>query len=799
MEAPVPSPQTTLLILLGASKWPLFAEFQNSEAFANAAREVEAYFLDPKRFGLSPENVLDVFNSNHSPDEQDAQIGQFLERRLAAMKATGLAARDLLVYFVGHGGFVGRDSDFYLAIRRTRMENPRASGIPMQSLADTLTEKARYLRRIIILDCCFAAAAFSAFQAGPAQVAIEKTIDAFEVKRRGGGFPTKGTTLLCSSSQKSPSLLLPDGSSTMFTKALLDALAEGLPPQRDRLSLREVKDVAAALLSETRNAPRPVVLSPDQSEGDVADIPFFPNPRAQEERAHLAEEERRHLAEEAERTRRMEEERQRRVEEEQAPTTVPSAEIVTSSPAPLWAKRPSPATHLPTDGRAASQAPLPVAQRKKPLPSIPSTPGSLPMRVRLPGRAIILALLVLVVVGSGGFLVAGYFTGHLLLEATPTLAPSAYDQFVMKNGIQFGFDAAHSHFNPYERILSPVTVPHLKQAWTAQTRGPIPSSPAVANGVVYVGSQDFHLYAFNATTGATLWTAQTGNYINSSPTVANGIVYIGSNDDKLYAFNATTGATLWAAQTGNYINSSPTVANGIVYIGSNDGKLYAFNAAGCGGQDVCQPLWTAQTGNYMGSSSPAVANGVVYIGSNNHKLYAFEAAGCGVQDICQPLWTAQTGDVINSSPAVGNGVVYIGSTDDKLYAFNATTGATLWTARTGFSIDYSSPAVANGVVYVGSTDDKLYAFNATTGATLWTARTGFSIDASSPTVANGVVYVGSQDFHLYAFNATTGATLWTAQKTGNVINSSPAVANGVVYIGSDDHKLYAFHLPGTAS
>ena len=290
MEAQAPSRQTTLLILLGASEWPLFPEFTSSGAFANAARELKAYFLDPKRFGLSPENVLDGFNSNHSADEQDAQIGQFLERRLAAIKATGHAARDLLVYFVGHGGFVGRDSDFYLAIRRTRMENPRASGIPMLSLADTLTEKARYLRRIIILDCCFAAAAFSAFQAGPAQVAIEKTVDAFEVRQRSVGFPAKGTALLCSSSQKSPSLLLPDGSSTMFTKALLDALSEGLPPQRERLSLREVKDLAASFLSEIRNAPRPVVLSPDQSEGDVADIPFFPNPRAEEERARQAEE-----------------------------------------------------------------------------------------------------------------------------------------------------------------------------------------------------------------------------------------------------------------------------------------------------------------------------------------------------------------------------------------------------------------------------------------------------------------------------------------------------------------------------
>ncbi len=174
MQVYDPSPQTTLLILLGASEWPFSPEFQSSGAFANAARRVKAYFLNLRPF-------------------------EFLQQRMAVMKAMGNPARDLLLYFIGHGGFVGRDADFYLAIRRTRMESPRASGIDMMSLADTLTERARHLRRIIILDCCFAAAAFSAFQAGPDQVALEKTVDAFKVNQKAVGFPTKGTTLLCSS------------------------------------------------------------------------------------------------------------------------------------------------------------------------------------------------------------------------------------------------------------------------------------------------------------------------------------------------------------------------------------------------------------------------------------------------------------------------------------------------------------------------------------------------------------------------------------------------------------------------
>ena len=59
------------------------------------------------------------------------------------------------------------------------------------------------------------------------------------------------------------------------------------------------------------------------------------------------------------------------------------------------------------------------------------------------------------------------------------------------------------------------------------------SSPAVANGVVYVGSDDGNVYALNAATGAKLWSYATGK-LESSPAVANGVVYVGT-DERLCA------------------------------------------------------------------------------------------------------------------------------------------------------------------------------------------------------------------------------------------------------------------------
>jgi outer membrane protein assembly factor BamB len=106
---------------------------------------------------------------------------------------------------------------------------------------------------------------------------------------------------------------------------------------------------------------------------------------------------------------------------------------------------------------------------------------------------------------------------------------------------------------------------------------PSGSSPAIANGIIYIGSDDHKLYAIDIKTGQRKWVAFTRDMIYSSPMVANGVVYVGSRDYNLYAFDAATGRQKWAVMTDREIDSSPTVANGVAYIGSNDGKLYAFS------------------------------------------------------------------------------------------------------------------------------------------------------------------------------------------------------------------------------
>jgi len=315
--------------------------------------------------------------------------------------------------------------------------------------------------------------------------------------------------------------------------------------------------------------------------------------------------------------------------------------------------------------------------------------------------------------------------------------------------------------------------------WSYKTVPGGDPSPAVANGIVYVGSGDNKIYALNATTGAYVWSYTTGGVFDwSCPAVADGKVFIGSRDSKVYALDAATGAFIWSYTTGGSVgHSSPAVAYGRVYVGSLDKKVYALNAT------TGAYVWSYTTGWYV-LSSPAIADGIVYVGSQDSKVYALDAATGAF------IWSFTAGHNVISSPAIADSIVYFGSLDKKVYALNATTGALKWSYTTGDYVDYSSPAVANGIVYVGSWDNNVYGLDATTGAYVWSFATGGNVD-SSPAVADGKVYLGSDDGKVYALNATTGALVWSFA-TGRFERSSPAVADGKVYMRLADGTVYAF-------
>ena len=158
--------------------------------------------------------------------------------------------------------------------------------------------------------------------------------------------------------------------------------------------------------------------------------------------------------------------------------------------------------------------------------------------------------------------------------------------------------------------------------WVFKTDGPIVSSPAIANGVVFIGSSDGGLYALDQETGQQKWKVMITDPIASSPAVANGLVYFITYDGVFYALAADSGAIKWRFATG----------------GERRFEAKGIHGLTPSAQNIADPM-------DLFLSSPAVFNGRVYFGSSDGHVYALDAQTGILQ------WSFETGDIVHASPA----------------------------------------------------------------------------------------------------------------------------------------------------
>ncbi|MGH9188140.1 MAG: PQQ-binding-like beta-propeller repeat protein, partial [Acidimicrobiales bacterium] len=233
--------------------------------------------------------------------------------------------------------------------------------------------------------------------------------------------------------------------------------------------------------------------------------------------------------------------------------------------------------------------------------------------------------------------------------------------------------------------ITPETVVTLVPAWTFRPpldlteQATFTASPAVVEGVVYIGGWDGVMYAIDAATGALRWAHRTDpapgaafGPIVSSAAVADvrrdgmrqRLVIFGAGP-RLYALDGFTGARAWTLEAGDgapddpaEIESSPVVWEDTVYVGVDVHNQPDRGRGGLLAVDV-------RSGELRWKFEPEAAAG------------AAGAFGCG------GVWGSPTIDA-------GTGTVFFGTANcpavtpsnglpmEALYALDARTGAPRW-------------------------------------------------------------------------------------------------------------------------
>ena len=113
-------------------------------------------------------------------------------------------------------------------------------------------------------------------------------------------------------------------------------------------------------------------------------------------------------------------------------------------------------------------------------------------------------------------------------------------------------------------ISSTTIAPAPKLAWAWEGGEAFDSSPAIVDGVVYVGTATGELIAVGLADGKLRWRYKAGEAIGeSSPAVANGRVFIGDLTASCTRSTSPTASRSWTFKTQSEIKSSPVVVGDV--------------------------------------------------------------------------------------------------------------------------------------------------------------------------------------------------------------------------------------------
>jgi outer membrane protein assembly factor BamB len=258
------------------------------------------------------------------------------------------------------------------------------------------------------------------------------------------------------------------------------------------------------------------------------------------------------------------------------------------------------------------------------------------------------------------------------------------------------------------------------QIWKVRPGGPLRGAPSVANGAVYVISQDNQIYSLKEDDGSTNWNQQAslevaGVFGSASPAVGQGTVVAGFSSGELNAYRYENGRLVWqdalqrtsirtSVSSLSDIDADPVIDSGQVI------------AVGGGGRMVALDLITGQRQwelNIAGISTPWVAGDWIFVVTDDAKLICIYRQNGHIRWINQlPQFAkakAKKGQIDYSGPLLAGSRLIVTSSSGALIFVDPATGATQGQSVIGAPVSLS-PVVANSTLYVLDDRGRLTAF-----------------------------------------------------------------------------------------
>lgn len=252
------------------------------------------------------------------------------------------------------------------------------------------------------------------------------------------------------------------------------------------------------------------------------------------------------------------------------------------------------------------------------------------------------------------------------------------------------------------------------EVWRAKPGGPLRGAPTLANGNVYVLSQDNQLFALGQADGKVAWTQSgsletQGVFGVAAPASAQGTIVAGFSSGELNAYRYENGRTLWQDSLSR--TSATTSVSALADIDAepviDQGRAYAV---GQGGRMVALDLTTGQRlweQNLAGISTPWVVGEWIFVVTDDARLMALARSTGKVRWISQlRRYRVEKEDATKNKdpiswvgPVLAGGKLWLVNSRGHVVSASTENGTVDWTLETKRSHTLP-PVVANSTLYL---------------------------------------------------------------------------------------------------
>ncbi len=321
----------------------------------------------------------------------------------------------------------------------------------------------------------------------------------------------------------------------------------------------------------------------------------------------------------------------------------------------------------------------------------------------------------------GDFLPAGISTMAFPMNYVDPLKYTITDPIVGSGVVCFGLRLGGGYLFALE-----ATTGELKWRKKLGKGAPVPT---IAGDSVYVMDAG-EVYSFDLLSGTENWKVKISQEGVFSPAIYDGIIYLGSPDGNMYALDAQDGKTRWTYRAKGQITPA-IVSDGTIYFGRQN-YLYSLDAL---------------TGQEKRKLKVKGAGWLRMLDGTNAYFDSFDGNFSAIDTSTgERKWKAKSSALMIAFMSTAYNSVYFVGDGGNLHSVDAETGKERWKFKTSERCE--SPVVADQAVYVGCYEN-LYVVDALTGKQKWKTRKE-RVLFPSPVVANGILYFVASDGFAYA-------------------------------------------------